>query len=327
MKTIKKFFVFAILISILGINISNAEWQKLKLEEIKALTNKTIELRFDNQIKASWELKSDLEILKSIENTSKKDEKDSKKVILNLKWALEANKSYSLIAVSGADWGMIFKTENDFVGKEIKNPDLQWDETQWIKSIFIKENNIIEVNFLDNVVGNDLEIQLYKSILVDKIKAIPDSVKVKALLKNELLDNSEYLWTITNFETNSWEKIEVDKWMYYFTTEKLEKYDVSKDKTFTEDKKDEKSLENDLMKALDNNWQETSSWEKLNSEKELQEELNSAGDDPANKKQTQLEKLALSKKQTPESGAETWVLILATFILNTFWFLSRRKKS
>jgi len=47
--------------------------------------------------------------------------------------------------------------------------------------------------------------------------------------------------------------------MYYFTTEKLKKYDASKDKFFIEDKKDEKSLEDDLIKALDHNKEKTSS--------------------------------------------------------------------
>jgi len=31
--------------------------------------------------------------------------------------------------------------------------------------------------------------------------------------------------------------------------------------------------------------------------------------------------------QTPDTGAETWVLIIATLFINTFYYLSRRKKS
>ena len=76
------------------------------------------------------------------------------------------------------------------------------------------------------------------------------------------------------------------------------------------------------MKALN----ETDSSNLGDWEKELQEELNSAAEDPANKEKTQLENLALSQKETPDTGAETWVILLATFIINTFYYLSRRKK-
>jgi hypothetical protein len=36
--------------------------------------------------------------------------------------------------------------------------------------------------------------------------------------------------------------------------------------------------------------------------------------------------MALNQKETPDSGAETLVLIFGTFILSTLYFLSRRKK-
>ena len=66
----------------------------------------------------------------------------------------------------------------------------------------------------------------------------------------------------------------------------------------------------------------------LNEESEINnvinEKLASASE---NKEQTQLEKLALETKETPDTGAETWVLIFGTFIINTFYFLSRRKKN
>jgi len=36
---------------------------------------------------------------------------------------------------------------------------------------------------------------------------------------------------------------------------------------------------------------------------------------------------ATMETQTPDTGAETWVLIIATLFINTFYYLSRRKKS
>jgi hypothetical protein len=82
------------------------------------------------------------------------------------------------------------------------------------------------------------------------------------------------------------------------------------------------------MNALDNSTDlNNKDWELLDWEKELKQALESASEDPENKEKTQLEKLALWQKETPDSWAETWVLILGTFILNTLYFLSRRKKA
>jgi len=60
---------------------------------------------------------------------------------------------------------------------------------------------------------------------------------------------------------------------------------------------------------------------------EIKEELKSASNNPKKEELTQLEKLALKSKETPDSWAETSILIFLTFIINTFYFLSRRKKN
>ena len=76
-----------------------------------------------------------------------------------------------------------------------------------------------------------------------------------------------------------------------------------------------------LEEALENSKEEL-----LESELELMAELNAAADDD-NNKPTQLENVAMSTKETPDTWAATWVLLLGTFIINTFLYCSRRKKS
>lgn len=39
------------------------------------------------------------------------------------------------------------------------------------------------------------------------------------------------------------------------------------------------------------------------------------------------EQVASMVEETPDTGAQTWVLILLTLIINTFYYLSRRKKA
>jgi len=56
-------------------------------------------------------------------------------------------------------------------------------------------------------------------------------------------------------------------------------------------------------------------------QQEVIDELNAAGEEG------NVEELALWATETPDTGAETWVLILGTLIINTFLTSARRKKS
>lgn len=322
--------VFSIFFILLSIKSSYAE-DKVKLLEIISTSNKTVELKFDKNISEKWDLKSDLEIYRNLWNTPTKDLENTKKVILTLDWVIENNTSYSLISISWVEWSIIFKTWNNLLWSNIQNDDIDSD-SQWIKNIVIKKANTLDINFSNNVESSDLEFQLYKTIEVEKIQNISSSNKINVLLKKEIKNNSEYLGTLTYLESPTLKKNEVEKWIYYFTTKDLRQYNESTDFVSIEwgesKSDDEESLEDTLMNALgDSEILNSEKWDLLEWEKEIIDELKSASEDPENVKKTQLEKLALNQKETPDSGAETWVLILGTFILNTLYFLSRRKKS
>jgi hypothetical protein len=139
-------------------------------------------------------------------------------------------------------------------------------------------------------------------------------------------NNSELLGTLTYLETKSSKKVQIEKWIYYFSTKELRKYDPLADQYFLKNSGNQ-SLEDTLTNALDNSRElNFENWELLDSENEINRELESAKEKDIDDKKTQLEQMALRQKQTPESWAETWVLIFVTFIVNTFYFLSRRKR-
>ena len=312
---------FSILFILLSIKSSYAE-ETYMLKSINATSTKTVELELDKKTNQVF-TQSDLEIYKSIDNTAKKDTLEENKIVLNLLNDMEKNTSYSLISISAIEWNIIFKTWDDIMLKEIQNTALETGG-QWIKSILIKDQKTLILTFTQNIWDGELEFQLLKTLEVEKIITLADSKKIKATLKTEMLNNEEYLWTLTFLETSSLSKIEISKGIYYFKTWELVKYEwpTEEELALENNTEDDLSLEESLMKALN----ETDSSNLGNWEKELQEELNSAAEDPANKEKTQLENLALSQKETPDTGAETWVILLATFIINTFYYLSRRKR-
>ena len=315
---------FSILFILLSIKSSYAA-EDYTLKNIEATSTKTIELELDKSINKSF-TQSDLEIYKSIENKSSKIETEEKKVLLELSSNIEKNTSYSLISISSIEWNIIFRTWDDILLKEIQNNNLEPGE-EGIKSILIKDSKTLLLTFTQNVDGADLEFQLLKTLEVEKVRTISETSKIKATLKWEMLNNEQYLGTLTFLQTNSGDKIEISKWINYFTTGELAKYEwpTAEELAAETELSDTISLEESLMNALKNS--EWLNWDELSdSEKELKEELNSASEDPENNEKTQLEKLALSQKHTPDTGAETWVILIATFIINTFYYYSRRKK-
>ena len=309
---------FSILFILLSIKSSYAA-ETYMLKNIEATTTKTVELELDKKITKTF-TQSDLEIYKSVDNKATKVAAEENKVMLELTSNIEKNTNYSLISISSVEWNIIFKTGDDILLKEIQNNSLEAGE-QWIKSILIKDATHLVLTFVQNIDAWDLEFQLLKTLEVKSIISLADSAKIKATLEWEMLNNEQYLGTLTYLQTNSLEKIEISKWINYFTTWELAKYEwpTKEELALENSSNNNQSLEDALNKALN----ESSD---LNSE-ELKDELNSAAEDPANLEKTQLEKLALDQKETPDTGAETWIILLATFIINTFYYLSRRKKS
>jgi hypothetical protein len=64
----------------------------------------------------------------------------------------------------------------------------------------------------------------------------------------------------------------------------------------------------------------------LPGETEIIQELNAAWPEQA-RVNTQLENLAQSSEETPDTGAETWVLILWTFLITSAIHIWRRRKN
>jgi len=330
MKHIKKIILFALLILTISSTVKslNAE-EAYTINKVTPITNKSLEIELNKKTNlAKGSINSDFKIYKDIKiNDITKDSINLKKVVVNINGSFKENSSYSILLISWAEWNIEFKTKSNFIWTEIKNNNLE--DIQSIEKVIIKTEGQIEIYFLQNLIESDIELRLYKEIFVDKtIK----NEKIKILLKTKLENNSKYISTITLLEDNKLKKIDIENWIYEFSTSTLDNYnnELSQDSSLedkVENSSKKNSLEDKFLSALE--WIKVGdiSDNLLNEESEISDELNSASDDPENKEQTQLERLALWTEETPDTGAETWVLIFGTFIINTFYFLSRRKKN
>jgi len=302
------------------------------LKAITATSTQSLEIELN---KSAWikdsNINSDLKVYQDIAvKDSIKDTTNTKMVKVNLKDTLSKWESYSILSISGVEWSIEFKIGDSLENKEIQNSALDGEE-QWIKKILIKDASTIEITFIKDLADEEFDFKVYKNVAVDSISNWDSDTKLDVVLKDSLEDNSNYVGTVTLFEGGS-DKIDIDNGIYDFMTDALSKY-VEKTKTTSSNtdsnsdkKSDEKSLEDTLLAALDGSSDLNSGAELLDWEQEIQNELNSAWEDPANRENTQLENVALGSGETPDTGAETWVLVLLTFIINTFYFLSRRKR-
>lgn len=246
---------------------------------------------------------------------------DSKKVIIQLDTELQKDASYSILSIAGAEGSMEFTFPSLTPETEVANATLD-ASGQGIAKVTLKDPTTLELTFSQNIVENDFEFKFYKDTPVKSITVWKDTKTFEISLGSDLLENSNYVGTLTYLEDEGNTKVDIENGIYDFKTATLTAAGSSTGW--------EKSLEESLLSALEESAGlngEATGGELLDSEKEMQNALNSASEDPKNAEPTQLENMALSQNQTPDTGAETWVLILGTLIINTFYYLARRKRA
>ena len=126
----------------------------LSMSEVKMWTGEIV-----------WEIKvlNDMSIA-----FASQDEEDDYTAVLTLDETLEKDTEYSLLTVFGADGSIDFKTGDSLEGIEILNPET--DEIgQSIESITLVDVNTIEVIYMEELSGEELEFKLLSEIGVEGI--------------------------------------------------------------------------------------------------------------------------------------------------------------
>lgn len=348
MKYLKNTLVLASVFVALWFSIQSwhAAEEVYNLKSITPTSTQSVEIELNKNV---WikekDIMSDLKIYQDrAVKDSIKDISNTRMVEVSLIDALTKGDSYSILSISGVEWSIEFTIWNSLDNHEIPNGSLDGEE-QGIESILITDPSTIQIVFLQELADEEFDFKIYKDIAVESMTTGSNDSTIDVLLKDSLEDNSAYVWTVTLFEWGA-DKIDIDSGIYDFTTDTLDKYSAKSvgesllwelgltddmaselmDSEVLGSQTDEESLEATLLAALEGVTQSDNGEELLSWEEEINFELNAAWEDPANRENTQLENLALSSGETPDTGAETWVLVIATFIINTFYFLSRRKR-
>ena len=169
---------------------------------------------------------------------------------------------------------------------------LEWSETtnsvwsgQWIIRLVVADSRTLEVYFNEAVENDEFEFKLLNELVVESLSSSVSN-KVLVTLGQTMKVNSDYIFMVLSMDDAEGNNIVFEEDLYDFSTP-----DTLVDNIET--------LETDLLK------------EQL--EKEVEQEA-----------QEEFEDIALNAAETPDTWAETWVLIMLTFMINTGIYIRKK---
>lgn len=302
MRNTKKLIIF--LFSFLLMYSANG----YDIKNIDVTDDKTINFSLNEKIELADKYNSsDLKVLEDLEVlSSSKSFEDKNKLIISLKKDIIQNYSYSILTLLWAEWNMDFKVWNDLNWVNIPNT-----ANTWIKSITIIDKNKIEINFDKPLVWDEFEFKILREIPIDKVVKSQNWWITVSLLET-LVVETNYMIVVISLKDNLWILLNFDEWIYDFKTP----LELIKTSTWTllSTQKDLSNMfkwkDSISLKEQDITWKltETSTWKIIDEKME----------------KTQLENIALKAANTPDTWAETSILIIITLVINSIIFFRKR---
>lgn len=262
-----------------------------EVKEVEVHDDKTMEVSLDEGVQlAQWDITWDIKVLEDISiSLSSKDFDELDKVVLTLDNDLKINSSYSLLSIFWADWSIDFEIWDDLLGLELTNPEKINISEQWILKVKVVDSKTVEVYFNEDLEWDEFEFKLLKEVTIEWLSSLwENKVIIKSI--DTLTASTDYMLVIVSVSDTTWLELDFDEDIFDF---------YSGDDLVITDIPDE-------------------SWDIDN--------LNAAGDEVAiEDNENFINNVAANVSETPDTGAETWILILWTLLINTFYYFSRRK--
>jgi len=246
--------------------------------------------------------------------------------------------NYSLLTISGADGSIDFTTPESIEWFSATNT--LWAEAQNIISVEVIDDRTLLVEYISDVTATNFEYKLLAESTVSSIMK-PDYFNPEIIITVDpsIESQRDYILMFIEMQDVDGEFIEFDTGIYDFTAPDLT--DISSDSasgSLLEDTQDEELISDMLWEAL---WEDAleESNVVVEDENEAQSQtgetlpdLTAAWDEVSLEKDSQDDDMTLleaagSVEATPDTGAETWVILIATLVINTIYYLSRRKKA
>lgn len=325
---------------------------ELGVDTIEVIDDNIIEVTLsENPNLEVWEIEAEVTILQDINiKGGFTSEISPNQVELLLHDSLKANTNYSLLSVSGADGSIDFRTGDTFIGDTFTN--LGSTLEGGIDEIKVIDDTSLIITYSTELVSSVVEYKLLAEKEVERVEK-PDYYEPELLIstKKAFEGETDYILMFIELQDVSGTFLEFDTGIYDFQTPKME----SLDEVYMEDSVSDETTQStseeeiviveqeetdpfseiigDMVNLVED---EAALEEQENTDDTIPEaiefedtfaelpELESA---PENTTMNgDIEDVALLAGETPDTGAATWVIVLWTIFINTFFYLSRRKK-
>lgn len=259
----------------------------------------------------------EIKILEDMKLSGKVSWADAKVVSITLSEALRMNTNYSLLNVLGANGSIDFTTSTSLTNFQVDNP-LVWADNS-IEKIQIISPTIMHVYYSEALTTQTLEFKLLaESEIIEIAYKDPSKSELFVTIRPPLIPEKKYILMFIDLRDMDGKIIEFDTGIYDFTVPGLvlSTQDTQKDVQSIKDDSNWAKVENDL-KVVEIAWQ----W----NEDEQRDSIDMNAAPEVSLKKNTINSVAANVSETPDTGAETWVLIFLTIIINSFYTFARRK--
>ncbi|NDK09906.1 hypothetical protein GW846_03945 [Candidatus Gracilibacteria bacterium] len=246
---------------------------------------------------------------------------NAKKIDILLDNPLQANTSYSLLTINGAEGSIDFTTPagvEGFIQENISS--IQSDDIDMIEVI---DSRTLTVTYIQDLSEGSYEYKLLAESKVDSIeKAKFDDSFLTIKVTPPFVGEQDYILMIIDMQDVDGKHLEFDTGIYDFTTPAFTA-SVEVDSTSSgailpaEQATDTTVVVDDELEVMQVAGTETA---EVIEDGEI--DLNAAGAES----EDNLEEVALAATDTPDTGAATWILVFATLVINSIYYIARRKK-
>jgi len=329
MKHIQKIIALFSILGLIHISYAGSLW----VDEIKVIDSNTISVMLsENPNLNVWEIDAEVTLLNDVSTRGAvlSDISDNQ-VELMLEDAILPNTSYSLLTISWEDGSIDFTTTDSVEWFSAINNSL--GESQDIDKIEMIDDRTMIISYTNDLLSDSYEFKLLAESRVVTIEK-PDYYTPELIITLDppLIWNQDYILMFIDLEDIDGNYIEFDTGIYDFTTEDIEEAIQEEALTQSGSITEETTEESDSEMVDEELKISESEDELLEEENNVQDEelieLEAAPEVSLEKTtQDDITTVASTVTSTPDTGAETWIIIFATLFINTLYYWARRKKA
>ena len=325
----------SITIAFLLINTQGVFADVIGVDDISITSPTTLEVEFsENPNLRVWEIEGEVKVLQDI-SLRWSSLQESNTVEIFLEDPLLVNTNYSLLTIIGGDGSIDFRSPSSLNGSIIENDNSVSDED--IESIEIINSSNIVVTYKQDLEPWEFEFKLLAENSIEKIENLDYfDAKITITVSPPFLGEKDYILMFIDLQDVDENYLDFDTGIYDFTSPKMSSLDsieVSLEQEshqeqegilWTEVREEDSPQEDDLkVIQIERDIIDEASDVFSNDERVISD-LNAAGEEISLEKS--INDVAASAVETPDTGAEAWVLMIISLLINTIYYLSRKKR-